>query len=544
MATITGGEALLRALKRNSVDTIFGLVGQQMAAFYNAWNDHPDVREVGVRHEQAAAYMAMGYAAVAARPGVCLTVSGPGALNTAAAMGTAAAGSIPVLLISGQVASSAVGKGMMFPHQLDAQSTVFRLLLKGSRVVQRVEEIPEAVNEAFRVMLTGRPGPYELEIPMDVLAATGEPHLLAPPSIPTVEPDDALLRRVARELAQARRPIILAGGGIAAANASAELRTLVELLHAPVYTSFRGKGALPDDHPQSMGASGDAGGATSPLDPEADLVLALGTRMCAWRSGPRALPQNRQVIQVDIDAGQIGRVYPVATPVVGDLRRTLTRLVALLRELPHAERPRRDWAAMKRERQDAMSGASPEIVALMDGLRRVLPRDTMVAADVTVLGGWSGMALDMYEPGTYLTSTYFSTLGFAFPALIGAQIARPERPALAISGDGAFLFNLQELNTACRYHVPTIALVQDNGGFGTIQALQEEKYGRAKGHAFTNPDWTKLADAFGARCFSADGLEGVPAAVEEALERHEPGIVVVKSSTMPSYALSGRRASR
>lgn len=536
MTAITGGEALLLSLKRHGVDTVFGLVGHQLGAFYNSWLDHPEVREIGVRHEQAAAYMALGYAWVTGRPGVCATVSGPGALNTATALGTAAAGSIPLLLVSGQVSSDALSRGKTLVHQLDSQSDIFRRLLKGSHVVRYVEEIPAAVGEAFHVMTSGRPGPYELEFPMDILAAKAEVQFSGPLAPLRIEADQAVVERAAREIAQAHCPVILAGGGVALSSASEELRGLAELLHAPVYTSFKGKGVLPDDHPQCMGASGDAGGATTPIDPQADLVLALGTRMNSWTRGPRTLPPGKRVIQIDIDPAHIGSTYPVALPVVGDLRRTLGQLLGRLRGMSLVPRPQHDWAALRQQRLEVMRQAAPEVVGLLERLRRVLPRNAIVAADVTVLGGWSGVALDMYEPQSYLTSTYFATLGLAFPAALGAKLAHPDRPVVAISGDGAFLFNVQELSTAARYGLAVVTIVTDNGGFGTIKVLQEELYGRGKGYELTNPDWVRLAEAFGVRCFVAEGLGGVAEAVDEALRWRGPTLVAVKCPVLPPYS--------
>ncbi|MBI2908985.1 MAG: thiamine pyrophosphate-binding protein [Chloroflexi bacterium] len=538
MPIMTGGEALLQSLKRNRVDTVFSLVGNQLATFYDAWIEHPEIREIGVRHELGGGYMALGYAWASGKPGVCVTVGGPGALHAAGAMGTAAAGNLPVLLISGQVSTSLLGKDRRVPHQFDAQAEVFARITKGARVVRDPAAISYAVNEAFYVMTSGVPGPYELEFPVDVLDAKADIQILdplAPP--PPSAADREVLEKAAEEIARASHPAILVGFGAILAGASDQVRTLAELLRAPVYTSFKAKGVIPEDHPQCMGATSDSGGITSPIAPETDLVLALGTRMVVWTKGPRALPKGKRVIQFDLDPRRFGVAYPVEISVVGDLRQSLSELLPLLRtrKLPGMDR---DWPAMKQERLGAMRRAAPQSVPLLESLRQVLPRNTIVGADVTSLGGWSGLALDVYEPRTYLSTTYFTTLGLGFPVALGAKVAHPNRPVVHISGDGAFLFNSQELETARRYGLAVVTVIIDDSGYGTVRSVLMKQFGRSKGDSFGNPDWVKLAEAYGARCFAVKELDDIPSAVAQALSVEGPSLVVAKHGTLPPYTMS------
>ncbi|MBI2910253.1 MAG: thiamine pyrophosphate-binding protein [Chloroflexi bacterium] len=387
MPSMTGGEAVLQSLGRHQIDTIFGIAGNQLGAFYDAWIDHPEIREVGVRHEQGAAYMALGYAWSTGRPGVCATIGGPGALNTACAMATAASANIPVLLMSGQVISSQLGEDKRAPHQLYGQTEIFRKLLKGVRVAHSVTEIPDAVSEAFYVMSDGVPGPFELELPRDVLGAKADIRIPEPITPTPPQPSDrAVLESIAEEIAKASRPAILAGFGAVLSGASKEVRALAEMLKAPVYTSFKSKGIIAEDDPHCMGATGEMGGITSPFDPDADLILALGTRINVWSKGPRALPKGKRVIQIDVDRSAFGAVYPVAVPVLGDLRQTLIDLLPLLkaRRLACTDR---DWQALRQERIETMRQAAPESVPLLERLRDVLPRNTIVTADVTGLAG-------------------------------------------------------------------------------------------------------------------------------------------------------------
>ena len=331
MATMTGAQALVRSLVREGVEVIFGLPGVQIMRVFDALHDESRIRLVTVRHEQAAAYMADGYARTTGKVGVALVVPGPGALNAAAALGTAYAASSPVLLLSGQVESYNLGKNHGALHEVDDQLDVFRPLTKWCHRVMTVDEIPQAIHHAMEQLRTGRPRPVELEIPWDVLPATSNTDLVEPEPFRKQEPEEAKIKDAARLLEGASFPLIWAGGGVIAAEASEELLELAAILNAPVITTPEGKGAVPEEHPLSLGVYYYGHGPAHLAIPKSDVVVAVGTRLYLSPQPKWAFQRHQKLIHIDADLQELGRNWPTEVPINADARLAIR---ALLSKLP------------------------------------------------------------------------------------------------------------------------------------------------------------------------------------------------------------------
>ncbi len=519
---MTGGEALVRALAAEGVRTVFGIPGTHNLAVYDALLDVPAVRHIGARHEQGAAFMADGYARAGGQVGVCLSTTGPAALNLFTALGTAYGDSSAVLAVASEIPSRYVGQEKGCLHECRDQAGLFRLLLGWCGQPGNVAAIPAAVREAFRRLCGGRPRPAALQLSCDVLDSTGEATILTPVPIapPPGQPDE--VARAARLLNDSHRPVLWAGGGVISSDASAALVRLAERLQAPVFTTTLGKGAIPDDHRLALGTAFLKRPGRSYLA-GCDLLLAVGTRFTELETRRWALGLPGQVVQIDIDPAEIGRNYPVAAGVIGDARQVMEQLAALVA----GARPDRsaEAAEVRRQVRDGCEGRSPEALRLVRALRAALPRDTIVVNDLTVAAYWGQVALEVFEPRTYLYPWGFAPLGFALPAALGARLARPDRPVVALAGDGGFLFTGQELATAVQYGVPVVVVVFNDSAFGVLRPQQQKRYGRTCAIDLVNPDFVALARAFGAGARRVQAVEELGPALREALEAGHPWLI-------------------
>ena len=531
MAQVNGAESLVQSLVAHGVDTVFGLPGVQIMPIFDALHGHPEVRVVNVRHEQAAAYMADGYARASGRPGVALVVPGPGALNAAGALGTAYSASSPVLLISGQVSTGDLGRRRGVLHEVDDQLDVFGPLTKWRHRVMEADGIPGAVRRAFHELCTGRPRPVELELPPDVLTAPAPAGEGSSPFTPPAPSREAVADAV-QLLSSARRVLIWAGGGAARSRAGAELAAVAELLGAPVVTTPEGKGAIPEDHPLSMGACYSNFGPARWLAPQADVVLAVGTRFTLPMTGPWRLRPPQALVQIDVDPEEVGQSYPAQVGLVGDARLTL----AALRECLGGVQRASSWTS--EEFQAARLQAEQEVheltsyqLPIVKALREEMDRDAVLVSGVTNVAYWANLAFPVYEPDTYLTSSYFATLGFAFPTALGAKAARPERQVVALTGDGGFLYDVGELATAVQHGINVVVVVFNDNAFGASLHDQQTQYeGRVIGTQLHNPDFVKLAESFGAVGMRAQPEEFGPA-LRQALDAQRPVLLEVPIPT-------------
>jgi acetolactate synthase-1/2/3 large subunit len=543
MAQMSGGQAVVEALRRHGVRVVFGLPGVQIMDVYDAFYGQSEVRLITVHHEQTTTYMADGYARVSGRPGVALVVPGPGVQNASAGLGTAFACSSPVLVVAGQVESDMLGQDKGALHEINDQLDLVRPVTKWCRRVLRVEDIPAAIHEAMRQMHTGRPRPTLVEIPPDVLAAQAEVAFPEPEAYPRPAPDRQAVGRAAEILAAARKPLIWAGGGVIAADAAAELRALAEALGAPVATTAEGKGAMPEDHPLALGVGYYGHGAPSLAAPRADVVLAVGTRLTGQMRGPTALKPPQRLIHLDVDAAVIGKNYAAEVALVGDAKAGVQMLLDALRAQPGpGERwPPRELEDIRRESAAWLRQQAPLQYEIIEHLNQVLSDEAIVVSGITNLGYWSNFALRRRRPRTYLTASYFATLGFAFPTALGAKIAAPERPVVSLSGDGGFMYALPELATAVQYGIDVVALVFADGAFGASKNDQRTRYrGRVIGTEFHNPDFVQVAKAFGARGIKAEPHD-VGRALQAALDAGRPTLIEVPVPTLaPPFQIPPR----
>ena len=531
MPEMSGAQALARQLCAEGVDTVFALPGVQiMAAFDALYELRDDIRLIHTRHEQATTYMADGYARTTGRVGVAMVVPGPGALNAAAGLGVAYASSSPVLLISGQIPTDALGKGQGQLHEVEDQLDVFKPITKWNHRVTRVGEIPEAVHEAMRHLKTGRPRPVELEIPPDTLAATGDADLIEPKEYPGAAGSPADVERAAQLLAAARKPAIIAGGGAILSGASEELLELAELVQAPVMTTSEGKGIIPESHPLSAGVNYHELGPAGRIVPESDVVLGVGTRL--HMECGRLTPAQK-LIHVDADAGEIGRHHPTEVGIHADARTALSRILQRLRDIGVQKEPRRAEIAAYREGfRRELRALAPRQLDIVETIRNALDDDAIMVSGVTNVGYWSYLGYTTTQPGTFLTSSYFGALGYAFPTALGAKAAFPERQVVATCGDGGFMYSPQELSTAMRYGLDVVALVFNNHAYGASQWDQTHRYGRRYlGTDLHNPDFVKLAESFGALGMRTD-VDGLGASLREALSAGRPTLLEVDVPVM------------
>ena len=529
---MTGGQALVASLIANGVDTLFALPGVQLDGAFDALYEGQDqIRVIHPRHEQAAAYMADGYARTTGRVGACMVVPGPGLLNAAAALSTAYACNSPVLCVTGQIQSDLIEFGRGLLHEIPNQLAMIRSVTKSAERATTPPEIPGLVRRAFAEVRSGRPRPVEIEIPPDTLFATADVELLASAEDPApFAGDPEALETAARLLARADTPLIWSGGGVLGAGAWHELRRLAELLQAPVVMTANGKGALSDRDPLGQNILGGI-----ELLPEADVVFAVGTRFVDPATAKWGLGPDRTVIQMDIDADEIGRNYPVTVAIEADAKAGLAALADLIEQIGR-EWPSRnaELAALKRDVAARASAIDPQAAYAL-AIRQALPDEGIVFSEMTQVGYWANFAFPVYEPRTYLTPGYQGTLGYGFPTSLGAKIAFPDRPVVSINGDGGFGFCLNELSTMARHNIAAITVVFTDDAFGNVKRIQQEQFGgRTIASDLLNPDFLKLAEAFGVSGRLADSPERLRTSIEESIRADEPTLIAVPIGPTPN----------
>jgi acetolactate synthase I/II/III large subunit len=498
---MTGAMAIVEQLIANGVDTVFGLPGAQIYSLFDALQQRGDrIRTYGARHEQACGYMAFGYARSTGRPGVYAVVPGPGVLNTGAALCTALGCNAPVLCLTGQTPSVFLGKGRGHLHELPDQLGVLSRLTKWAARIERVEDAPEMVNEAFERMLSGRPGPVALEMAWDTMAAKALVRTRAPAVIaPAPAPEAAAVEAAARLLVEAQRPMIMTGSG--AQHASEAVRALAEALDAPVAAFRGGRGVVSEDHP--LGVSSYA---AYRLWPETDVLIGVGTRLempfMRWTGMMTLIDRPApppHVIRIDIDPAEMTRLVPHAAIVAdADVGARALLAAVLRRRQGRAPASRRaEIAKAKAEARAEFETVQPQI-AYLDAIREVLPRDGFFAPELSQMGFASYFGYPVYEPRTYVSEGYQGTLGFGFPTALGVKVAHPDKAVVSVTGDGGFMFAVQELATAAQEGIALVTLLFNNRSYGNVLRDQRVNYGdRVIGATLQNPDFMALAEAFG-----------------------------------------------
>jgi len=527
MARMTGGEALVQQLHREGVRVVFGLPGVQLYGVMAALREQPAIRFIQTRHEQATSYMADGYARAGGGVGTALVVPGPGLLNAAAGLSTAYSASSPVFMLSGQVPRSQIGRDIGVLHEVNDQLDCIRPVTKWRRRVLEVADVPAAVRAAMHQLTTGRPRPVELEMPPETMEEEGEAVMLDPvhPMRPAAPAAD--IRRAVDLLVGAQRPVIYAGGGVVLGGASEALTTLAEYLQAGVITSAEGKGAISDHSELSLGAT------VWPQSPvrnhllQADVILAVGTRFAL--AVPKA---DQQVIHIDIDPDEIGRNHRKTFGLVGDASGTLEAMVEAVRAAaPPRSSRKAEYEALRAETTALAQEPQGSIVK---SLRAGMPENAILVAGMTQIGYYSRPFFPTYEARTYLTSSYSGNLGYEYPVALGAKVACPTRPVVAVIGDGGFMYNVQELATAVQQKINVIAVVFNDNAYGNVARDLDETWGGAYGAALHNPDFMKLADAFGVHGIRAKEPTQVGALVRDAIQLDRPVLIEVPVGRMPT----------
>ena len=529
MQEMSGADALLEQLLANGVDTLFGLPGGQLDHFFDSMHRAgARVRFIGSRHEQGAAYMAFGHARSTGRPGAYCVVPGPGVLNTAAALCSAYATNAPVFCLTGQIPSEGLGRGIGYLHELPDQLATLGSLTRWSGRVMAPEDAPAAVNEAFRHMLGGRPGPVSLEMPMDIMGQRGPVALLPaakPPDAPALDLDAAA--EAARRMGNARSPVIIAGGG--AIGARAELNELAEHLQAPVVTFRNGRGLVSDRSHLSQNIA-----AGYELWPAVDLIIGIGSRM-EWQYLHWGMPPGVPVIRIDIDPQEIVRHGPPEVALNCDAAAALKAILAALAAVP-GKRPsrERELADLKARARKRIESVQPQ-VAFLDAIRAALPDDGFLVDEITQVGYAAWYAFPVYAPRHLVTSGYQGTLGYGYATALGVKAANPGRPVVSISGDGGFLYTSNEMAAAVQYGINLVAVLFNNNKFQNVQRQQKEWFeGRVIGSDLRNPDFVRLGESFGLRSLRAKTPEALGKALGQCLERDEPALIEVPTGDMAS----------
>lgn len=528
MPRITGGEALVHGLVRHGVDTLFGLPGVQTYYLYDVLYDVPDkIRVIHTRHEQATAYMALGYALSSERVGVYNVVPGPGFLNTTAALSTAYACNAKVLALAGQLPSNYIGRDLGLLHEIPDQTGVLDGLTKWSGRINTPAEAPALTAEAFRQLHNGRPRPVGLELPLDVLADVGETDL-SPEAGPPVRPpvDTEMVEQAARLLAGAKQPLIFVGSG--AGDAGESVRHLAELLQAPVVAGLTGRGILSNRHALSL---------THPagyqLWKTADVVLAVGCRLQTplnyW-----GYDDEMTFIRIDVDPEAHRRTVPTEVSLVADADDALKALIPAVEKhmMPRPSRTE-DMKTLKAAMHERFAYLEPQL-SFINVIREELPDEGIFVDEMTQIGYVSGFAMPFYEPRTFLSPSYQGTLGWGFATALGAKVANPDTPVVSVNGDGGFLFNVQELATAVQHEIGVVALVFNDNGYGNVRTMQRDLFdGRVIGGDLHNPDFVRLAETFGAQGLRATTPEELRAALRKGFETKGPTLIEIPCEEMP-----------
>ena len=530
MAEMTGGDAVVTTLLAHGVSTLYCLPGVQSDHLFNAVHDAGGaLRVVHTRHEQGAAYMALGAAMATGRPAVYSVVPGPGFLNSTAALATAYAVNAQVLCLAGQIPSSAIGKGHGQLHEIEGQLTILKQLTKWAERAATPADAARLTAEAFRQLVSGRPRPVGVELPPDMLAARGVVEI-AKPLPPEAPPpiDQAALEKAAHRLNEAERPVIFIGGG--AIEAGEELRRLAEQLGAPVVANRHGRGILDDRHDLVHAVPGGY-----EMWKDCDVVLAVGTRLQAptlqW-----GIDDRLTVIRVEIDPGEVERIRKPDIAILGDAKPVLAALAAMIEARPAiAEARRRASRELKaRIAASIADGVGPQL-AFLQAIRDVLPDDGVLVEELTQVGYAARYAYETRRPRTLLSAGYQGTLGWGIPVALGAKHALGDKPVISISGDGGFMFNVQELASATRHRIPVAFVVFNDNAYGNVRRIQQEVHGnRVIASDLANPDFPRLAESFGIASARVRSPQELRTALEKALGSGEPHLIEVPVGDMPS----------
>jgi acetolactate synthase-1/2/3 large subunit len=527
---MTAADAVVDGMLAHGIGTIYALPGVQNDQLFEALFKASDrMRTVHTRHEQGAAYMALGAALATGKPSAYAVVPGPGLLNSSAALLTAYSMNAPVLALIGEIPDADIGRHLGHLHEIRDQAGLIKRLVDHSALIRKPEQAPRLVAEAMRAMASGRPGPASLQCAIDVWGKTAAVTPQAP--LPSRQPkiDETAIRKAAKLLGAAKNPMIVCGGG--AQGASEEVAALSALLQAPVLGYRRGRGVLDSRDPFSV---------TLPLGRElwgeSDVVLGIGSRMLIqfrqW-----GMDKDIKIIRVDADPEEPGRLHKPAAALIGDAKPLLQRLLDVL---PAHNAKRASRKADLETRQAAwrkrLTGAIAPQIGWLDAIRAELPEDGILVDEVTQMGFAARLAFPVYQPRTFLSPGYQDNLGWGFATALGAQDARRDVPVVSISGDGGFMFTANEMATAVRHRIPLTAIVFNDGAFGNVRRIQEQSFGnRLIASDLANPDFVKFAESFGAAAERVRTPDELRPALRRAFARRDgPTLIEVPVGPFPT----------
>jgi acetolactate synthase I/II/III large subunit len=523
-----GAKALIQALEKEGVDIVFGLPGGANLPIYDALVDS-NLRHILVRHEQSASHMADGYARIKRKAGVCFATSGPGATNIITGIATAYADSSPMIAVTGQVPLAMIGKDAFQETDIIG---VANPCTKYAFQPRLAHEIPETVKKAFYIAESGRPGPVLIDIPKDIQQSSADmnfPELIKVRGYsPVIDADLSQLGKAVEILLKAERPIIMGGGGVILSGAFSELQAVAEILMAPVVTTFKGKGSFPENHPLAMGPIGMHGHAeANKMILEADCILAVGARFSDRSVGRYdEFGRGMSIIHMDVDPAEIGKNKSVDVAIIGDVRSSLRTLVKMLSKVMVKKDPDNPWLMRRRELiehyAETIKDYPRDLTArkALKKLREILPANSIATTEVGQCQMWASLHFDVISPGTFFSSTGLGTMGFGFPASIGAKAAMPEVPVVDIAGDGSFNMTENSLAVSVLDNLPVIVFLMNNYMLGMVAQWQRTFYNRRyKGvHQHNCPDYVKIAQAYGAQGIKAQTLSELEKAIRSALK--------------------------
>ena len=539
---ITGAQSLVYALEAAGATDVFGIPGGAILPLYDPLMDSPTIRHILVRHEQGAGHAAEGYAAATGRVGVCMATSGPGATNLVTPIADANMDSVPIVAITGQVPSAAIGTDAF--QEADIRGITMPIT-KHNFLVTNPDEIPRAIAEAFHLASTGRPGPVLVDVSKDAMQAKTEfhwpSHLDLPGYHPVTRPHSKQVREAARMMMDAKQPVLYVGGGVIRAQAAASLRKLADITGIPVVTTLMARGAFPDSHPQHLGMPGMHGtvAAVGALQ-KSDLIVCLGARFDDRVTGHlESFAPNAAVIHADIDPAEIGKNRMADVPIVGDLAEILPELITAV-EVEQASGKAGDyaawWSLLNRMRDTYPLGyetfadgtLAPQYV--IERLGKIAGPEAIYASGVGQHQMWASQFISYENPNTWLNSGGLGTMGYAVPAAMGAKVGCPDKTVWAIDGDGCFQMTNQELATCAINDIPIKVALINNGNLGMVRQWQtlfyNERYSNTNLHTFRIPDFVKLAEAYGCYGLRCESADDVYATIEKAMTMNDAPVVI------------------
>ena len=528
MSKMSGGEALVNSLVREGVEVIFGLPGVQMYGVVSAIKENPAIKMIVPRHEQATTYMADGYARASRGIGVAMVVPGPGLYNAAAGLSTAYSVSSQVLMIAGQIPRATIGKNLGGLHEVNDQLETIKPVTKFQKRIMNLKDIPDSMAEVFSELRNGHPRPVEVEMPPETMVEKDEVELYEPAPQLRVAASDESIETAAKLIIDAKNPIIYAGTGVVRSQAEEELIQLTEATNIPVINSAGSKGVISDDHKHSLGSSLSGKGPIKDLVESSDLIIVLGSRFALRNPAG----DGCQIIHLDIDPEETkileGRIQKSVTSVNGDAKLSIQKLTDKIKSMggTSLNSPGEIVAKIREQITSGDQITEPQN-SILDSLRAGMPKETITVWDMTQMGYYSRAFWKTYYTSTYIDSGYSGNLGYAYPTALGAKVAKPDTPVVSISGDGGFMYNVQELSTAVKYGINTVAVVFNDNHYGNVRRDLEEDWTGDYGTEFVNPNFVQMAESFGALGIKVTDPNKVGDAIAEAIAAERPALIDV-----------------